>query len=208
MIVERSFLEMERKNIFIFILSFIIVILSSFILYDKLLVNNTNNDYNNIDTENSNYQSTISVDDIFAITNEPTLGKRFFILHNGNLYYDIEKCDDDGYCNYLNYNLGENSDGYLSKLKVINDISNVKRIKSYNNTTGVDWSLFLITENGEVYNLYYNINNNDFELNKVNDLSRYKIDDIIDYNISTDSITYEIVLIDGTTLTETITYHD
>lgn len=158
---------------------------------------------------NNNYQSTVSVDDTFSIINEPTLGKRFFILNNGTLYYDIEKCND-GYCNYMMYDLDESYNGYLSGLKKYTDVSNIKRIKSYNHSTGVDWSLFLITENGKVYSLYYNEFNNKFNLDIEKDFSKYNVDDIIEYDAATGpgGSKYKIILQDGTILTKSIVYED
>ena len=47
---------------------------------------------------NNDYKSVISVEDTYAIIFQAGLGKRLFILHDGNLYYNIVNCRNDDTC--------------------------------------------------------------------------------------------------------------
>ena len=236
---------MKKNNILVIVLTIVIIGLSSFIIYDKVLSNDKdnaiddnanieNNSINNDDknAENStdnykdytedcsiddtkctisytfetdqNYTSIVEAKDTFAITNDPMFGESFFILNDGALYYDIEKCTE-GYCNYINYNLGTNSYNFLSELNKFTDITNIKRIKSYNPSSGTDWALFLITNEGEVHSLRYSTLDNKITTTKVEEFDKYKVDNIIKYNFSVPfGAEYKLILNDGTTLTKTI----
>lgn len=229
---------MKKHNIITIILVLIIVILSGYIIYDKVLldnkndfvdneitsditsnkldVNNNTSNYKNYTedcsygdtkctanytfTSNPNYKSIVDVEDIFSVIVRPEFGKQIYIVHNGVLYYDIEDCSDNGYCNYTRYDL-YHDENYISKLNKFDKVTNIKKILSYNGSTSVSYDLLLLTENGDVYSLRYF---DDFTLVKLDEFAEYKVDDVISFNYDVFGYDYKVILKDGTILTKTI----
>lgn len=148
---------------------------------------------------NNSYNSNVGVNDTYAIVMQPEFGKRLFILNDGKLYYNIANCND-GYCHYKKYDFYEESDNNnYKKLYLFNELKNIKRIKGYNHGSGIDYSLLLITNDGDVYNLHYD---GKFTLSKDVKLSKYYIDDIIEYQDGFQFNNYKVILKDGTILTK------
>ena len=171
----------------------------------------SNTCYYNYDFEsNENYKSIIDVEDTYAI--ESFTETKLFILKDGNLYYNIVNCRNDDTCGYYKYDFFDESyHNNYKNLYLFKELKNIKRIKGYNDGSGVDYSLLLITDNGDVYKLNYSSlsdgskYNNKFILSKVSELSQYYVDDVIHYRSGFEfGSTYEVVLKDGTVLTKTI----
>lgn len=57
-------------------------------------------------------------------------------------------------------------------------------------------------EDGSIYRL--NFDNNAPTLSKIDELSKYKVDDIISWSTSSDGADYKVVFTDGTILEKTI----
>ena len=159
---------------------------------------------------NNDYKSVVSVEDTYAI--ESFTETKLFILKDGNLYYNIVNCRNDDTCGYYKYDFFDESyHNNYKNLYLFKELKNIKRIKGYNDGSGVDYSLLLITDNGDVYKLNYSSlsdgskYNNKFILSKVSELSQYYVDDVIHYRSGFEfGSTYEVVLKDGTVLTKTI----
>ena len=158
--------------------------------------------------ENKNYVSTVPVDDTYAIFMYGVYEKRLFILNDGKLYYNIVTCsDNDDSCNYVKYDFYDydNPNNY-KKLKLFNELSNIRRIKGFNSGSGVDYSLLIITNDGDVYELEYY---EKFTLTKVSELEKYDVDNVIDYSSGREfGRSYKVILKDGTTLTKSIKIND
>ena len=224
--------------IIIVILCVLVLALGGYILFDKsnkqpnnneLLNNNDTNsnvendtkyDYNDYSkeedeyiikyafTNNDNYESTITVEDTFAIGIRADLGKNIYILNNGNLYYNMDPCfesnNGDRHCNFTDYNPSHESD---DSLKLFNKLNNIKRIKAINYGTGVDYSILAITEDGKVYRIYKNINNEISYIQIEEDFNKYGVDNILEYAGAKGSFgdIWKVVLLDGTIMEKTVT---
>ena len=121
--------------------------------YSDYVEEGNNYIYKYIFTKNNSYKSNIDIDDTYAIAIRPDLGKNIYILHDGKLYYNLDKCssndENERICNFTNYNLTKNSS--TDDLKLFDEIVNIKRIKSVNFGSGVDYSVLIITEEGKIY---------------------------------------------------------
>ena len=151
----------------------------------------------------------MEVEDTFAVVSMSMFGKQIYILHDGYLYYDIEKCNDNGNGDYIKYNLYQTEET-TSKLKKFDKLSNIKRIISFNDTTGVSYDLFLITDDGNVYTLTYDMINNNFNFRKTNNFLKYNVDDIVYYGAASGpgGSEFDVFLKDGTILTKSINRND
>ena len=152
----------------------------------------------------NSYTSNVSVDDTYAIFSWPNVETRLFILKDGNLYYNIVNCrnENDDDCGYSKYDFyDESHHNNYNNLYLFKELKNIKRIKGYNHGSGVDYSLLLITNDGDVYNLHYD---GKFTLSKDVELSKYYIDDIIKYTSGFGFDNYKVILKDGTVLTKTV----
>jgi len=219
----------NNNNVLVIILFLLVILLGGYIIYDKItdskenLDNNTvvndedNNDNNNVSyndytkenvkysfEKNENYKSNIRVEDTYAIAIRPDLGKNIFILHDGKIYYNIDKCftnNNETYCNFTDYNLSniDNEDS----LQLFDKLDNVVRLKSINYGTGIDYSVLAITNNGKVYLL--TIVDGVLQSNEVDEeFKNYNVDDILTYQVGAPFTEWEVVLNDGTRMKKTI----
>lgn len=143
----------------------------------------------------ANYVSKVDPDDLFIYGYGYNYGAYMYILNEGDVYYFVKYFEDE------TQPLPEIvKDDFLEtrfrpEWKKVNLDEKVKRIKGINVGTGVDKSEMFITESGKVYIDGYN-------LNLIEELSEYNVDDVLDYNDEW-SLTYKVVLKDGTILTKT-----
>ena len=123
--------------------------------------------------------------------------EQLYILDNGKLYYDIGNGTD------LN-----NRD--VSLMKLYDKLSDIKRIKKASLTSGIDISLFLITNDGKVFGMTHvsglTTIEAEYSLNELPQFSNYKIGDIISYEPASgpSGDTYSVILKDGTILEKTV----
>lgn len=151
-------------------------------------------------TINGNYGSDVPVQDTYSFANyentESKINLQYILLNNGKVYH------------YLTEIVGNKDDSIRvsdTKLKELTGLpGKVKRIKSVNFTTGESYDQILIMEDGSSYDLYMG-ENNKLELSKDEELSKYKIDNIINYESACENgYIYKVILKDGIILEKTI----
>lgn len=189
--------------------------LGSFIIYDKVINKDKNNNIvedNKNDAEDkkeSNNQKKVKLEDKYALE---VFGNNInlYLLNNGSLYYKsvessyIMTFDDiDDTCSHSeDFN---NKD--LTKFAGLNDIVRIKGANTI--STGEAFNVLLITKDGSVYS-YVAGNDSAF---KVELFEKYKVDDIIKYspvngcvndgtdpNFKTCGATFEILTQEGKTV--------
>lgn len=124
-------------------------------------------------------------------------------IEDGYLYYFNDDVRADGvaegafdFTSVFRSNMAE-YDG----IKKYSELSNIKKMKTYNIGTGVNPVIFLITENGEVYTItIYSDNGIKAEIYEV--LKDYKVEDILSHTGEMYSV-FELLLKDGSTKTVT-----
>lgn len=215
--------EKKKTNPLIAILIILVLALSSYIVYDEFFKVNTNKESTNKKEEtkeekiiykdyqeeetfgedkavmnykfspNENYVSTVPLKDLFSLANyEEEL--EYAVIYNGKVYY----YDTTGTKVYSNI---DNVD--LKELKGLT--GKVKRIKTVNFTSGLSYDQLLIMEDGSVYRLFIEKDNTRFY--KEDELSKYKVDDVISWEVSFPAgSVYKVILTDGTILEKTIKY--
>lgn len=184
---------MNNKNVLIMILVLIIICLIVYICYDKLIIkNDTIENINNVveNSKNDSQKDIVLPKDKIAFSIEKYNDKILSILYvvgdDGNLYYYLNKdTSKDLEKDYLySYN---NTDFDGSKFMEENlikykDLNNIKRIEGTNTiSTGTAFNLLVITNDGKVYNVWYDYNQNIFAQNVISDFSKYNVDEIIYY---------------------------
>lgn len=184
---------MNNKNVLIMILVLIIICLIGYICYDKLIIkNDTIENINNVaeNSKNDSQKDIVLPKDKIAFSIEKYNDKILSILYvvgdDGNLYYYLNKdTSKDLEKDYLySYN---NTDFDGSKFMEENlikykDLNNIKRIEGTNTiSTGTAFNLLVITNDGKVYNVWYDYNQNIFVQNVISDFSKYNVDEIIYY---------------------------
>ena len=200
-----------KSKIFIIVISVLLIIilfLGGFIIYDKFITKD-------LDNKNSEkIDEEVTINDKFALSIETlyeedtlkgTRTMQVYFLDNGNLYYKIineEQLNSEMYYTYDFY--GNNT----NKLNKFTKLTNIKRIKGANTiSSGVAFNLLLITEEGKVYELIYDLKG--FILNEARDFKDYKIDDILEYEPVNSCLeneeckpSYKIQLLDGKIITQ------
>ena len=157
-------------------------------------------------TTNDNYISKVPVKDLSSLLID--MGSEYFtmkyvVLNEGKVYYYFENGVNKEeyitrYFDLIDPSYTHNDNNI--KLNELSELSGkVKRVKSANMTSGMDVSQLLIMEDGSVYSLSLNINNEPTLL-KMDELSKYKVDDIISWHTSSDGADYKVVFTDGTIL--------
>ncbi len=183
----------SKVSYVIILLTLVILGLTGYIVYDKCFKNEENTSkYETCDDvkcpscDDTCQKEIIPINDKYQLAieskNQDDYSLKVFVLDDsGDLYYkifDSIKQTLEGTDYYYTYDLETVKD----KLTKYENISNIKRIKSTNTiSTGVDFNLLLITNDGIVYDLVY-----DSQTQKLNsyvnkDFKNYKIDDIITY---------------------------
>lgn len=154
--------------------------------------------------KNNNYVSKVDVDDTYAFNAMHETGINTFVLKDGKVYYHSESCQNKENCVY--YSKSSNK----KEWKEYSAPSNIKRIKSGNFfSSGVDFSIILITEDGKLISGKRNYETGDFNFesfDQSNELSKYKIDNILEWGGTAGPglPTWKVVLKDGTILTKTV----
>ena len=189
----------NNKNVFIITLLILIIIcLTFYICYDKLIIktennnntlNNKQNDNINNNLDNTQKEIILPKDKVaFSIEkyNDKIISILYVIGDDGNLYYylntdtskDLEK---DYIYSYNNSDL--NGSKFMEEnLIKYKDLNNIKRIMGTNTTTtGTSFNLLAITNDGKVYSIWYDYMQNKFVLNVISDFSKYLVDEIIYY---------------------------
>ncbi len=197
----------KGKNIIIILLILIILGLTGYILYDKGIIFSNNNqeadctkcnvsdnkdenktkDDNNNNNNEFSKKSDVPIEDTYALSvNSSQSGYiDFYLLNNGVLYYktvkEEEACKkENGFedCWYQTSILNPEYENADRKLTKFNGITNIRRIKGTNTvSTGQDFNVLLITEDGKVYEYFVGSSEARLE-NMVKD---YDVDDIIEY---------------------------
>ncbi len=117
----------------------------------------------------------------------------FYEIDNRLFYAYIE----DGDLYYIN---GHNvSFAISSNVQKYEGLSNITRMETYNQGTGVNPVPFLITEEGQVYFVDYYVGNG-IEVKRYEGLADYAVEDILSHSGEMSSV-FELLLKDGTTQT-------
>lgn len=212
----------ERQNVGIIVLMVILVIiigvLAGYIVYDKSIKSKSNDVKNTtgevINQDEKKEKENIPLEDRYALDIEATLmGDNemkllVFFLDDGNLYY---KFDNLSYSEILSYQTVDLPNSNMEKnLVKFDGLSNIKRIKGANTvSSGTDFNLLAITEDGKVYTIF--INDNEVEARQNNDFDGYDVDNILKYEpvvACIDEIqnkckpSFDITLNDGTSVSK------
>lgn len=191
-------------------ISIIIIIVLSILLYNKSKVtcedtNKTQNNNTNTSIKD-NKASDVSANDKYVshlgISND-TIIYQSYMIDNGKLYYYIinDKIYDGNYSNHINYLMDDTN----SNLNEYMSLKNIKRIKGTNTVSnGEDFNILAITEEGKVYSIHYNSENQNLIQNEDETFKDYKVDDIIKYDVPSGCIdgmecktTFKIKTTDG-----------
>mgnify|MGYP004508859257 CR=1 FL=1 len=211
----------ERQNVGIIVLMVILVIiigvLAGYIVYDKSIKSKSNDVKNTtgevINQDEKKEKENIPLEDRYALDIEATLmGDNemkllVFFLDDGNLYY---KFDNLSYSEILSYQTVDLPNSNMEKnLVKFDGLSNIKRIKGANTvSSGTDFNLLAITEDGKVYTIF--INDNEVEARQNNDFDGYDVDNILKYETSACieghedwcKVSFDITLNDGTSVSK------
>lgn len=159
--------------------------------------------------QNVNENNSVPVEDTYAMSIAPDIGFNFYLLKEGSLYYKIGNIDDyesemEGryFFQYSPFRLkaGNTETNELTKYDKVN---NIKRIKSVNLSCGFSFFLFLITEEGKVYELTHDGDQFILE-NKI--FKDYQVEDIVSYSVGCDvevEDSFKILLKNGKTIEKT-----
>jgi len=154
--------------------------------------------------KNPNYVSDVAIEDTYAFNTIPETGINTFVLKEGKVYYYSETCQNKELCVY--YHRPEDK----IEWQEYSTTSNIKRIKSGNFfSSGVDFSVILITEDGKLISGRHNYETGNFtfeNFDQSNPLSKYKVDNILEWGVPAGPglPTWKVVLQDGTILTKTV----
>lgn len=184
---------MNNKNVLIMILVLIIICLIGYICYDKLIIkNDTIENINNVveNSKNDSQKDIVLPKDKIAFSiekyNEKILSILYVVGDDGNLYYylnnDTSKDLEKDYLYSYNNTDFDGSKFMEENLIKYKDLNNIKRIEGTNTiSTGTAFNLLVITNDGKVYNVWYDYNQNIFAQNVISDFSKYNVDEIIYY---------------------------
>ncbi len=114
-------------------------------------------------------------------------------IENGKLNYYMK---DLSTSNNANEQTGFNPVYQKNEIKQLNELNNIKRMKVFNPGTGVDPTIYLITEDGEIYNirLYDSVTSNQIYLTHNDKFKEYKVENVIESEYGHD----KLLLKDGT----------
>lgn len=145
-------------------------------------------------TKQENYKDEVPPSDLYSITTNAKATNQLYIINNGELYYRVGV--------NLKLDNPSNNDKELKKYEGLKDIKRIKSI-NFNN----EYYQLLITNKGGVYLFRkYPDKAEEFELIKRDDLSKYNVNDVLEYTWTAPAGSqYKVVLDDGTILTKTIT---
>ena len=123
---------------------------------------------------------------------------KYAFIEDGELYY---------YNKWTDQTEGQSSTylwcfGNKEEMTKYPNLNNIKRIKRFNLGTGINPTVFLITEEGKVYIM--NIGeNNTININLYDDLKEYQVEDILGHDGEMYDI-WKLLLKDGTTKEVTV----
>lgn len=167
-------------SVVVLLLSVVVCVLCGFICYDKLYIEKLPTISEDYESDSNNaVDSDVSVEDTYALgvseNYDGSLEINYFLLNNGKLYYkSLSNINNDYYYTY-DFDSSMNNKELIEFTK----LTNIKRIKGANTiSTGVDFNLILITNDGKVYT--YIPSSGMLTLNSF--LKDYIIDDISEYN--------------------------
>lgn len=155
-------------------------------------------------TTNDNYVSTVPVEDLLSLSINKegnAIDIHYAILKNGKVYYYSGYVSKENDLIEFNSVFENNENIKLNELTGLS--GKVKRIKNSTMGTGVTITQILIMENGSVYTFF--ISDGKTYLKKIDELSKYKVDNIISWNQEMIA-SYKVILTDGTVLTKTLKY--
>ena len=203
------------------ILIIMVLGLCAYIAYDKFVLEKdtkTTNEVTKTQTKDETKNDTTTIDNnakdevpitdksAFIVYTSSEIGSYIYCyLEDGNLYYYGEhETSNNGYIQVTGASYS--NDNYI-KPKKYEGLTNIKRIKIFNEGTSVSPLLFLITDDGKVYWKDGLSKFNDIKFNQANDLKDYQIDDLLEYK-SGDSPQgyYKFKLKDGTIKEITVNY--
>lgn len=150
-------------------------------------------------TEDNTTKDEVPITDKSAfILNASSIGGEFIYcyIQDGSLYYyGINKPANNSLI-FADASYSKDYNEY--KPKKYEGLTNVKRIKVFNEGTSVNPWLFLITEDGKVYTKDGLSTIDNIKFNQLNDLKDYQVDDLLDYEQPADPETYyKVKLSDG-----------
>ncbi len=205
--------KLSNQTLIIILLAFSTLLLGAlvFVKRDAIFTSNITLD-NSLEEENKTNESydNIPVEDTYAFATGEDFGIQFYVLDHGRLYYKIYDYGEIvNYQNYrvIDYNLSASYD-IEKTLTQYNALSGIKRIKTYNFSDSISYSLILIMEDGSVYKLTYISATSQFILTKLNIFGNNKVENIINLDISSEctsnncAASYEIITKDGQTVTK------
>lgn len=187
--------------------------------------NNTIENMNNVaeNSENDSQKDIVLPKDKIAFSIEKYNDKILSILYvvgdDGNLYYylnnDTSKDLEKDYLDSYNNTDLDGSKFMEENLIKYKDLNNIKRIEGTNTTsTGTAFNLLAITNDGKVYNVWYDYNQSLFAQNVISDFSKYNVDEIIYYKPAIGCIKgnncnskFKIKTNDGKIIEDTISYN-
>lgn len=199
-------MESKHKgfNIVIVILSLLVASLVGFIIYDKFLSNNIE-DENNCQDNSIPIIPTSDLVTLFYEANNKHVNILYAYLENGFLYYHYDSVFADG-LNKAEDGITETAFDFISTfyidtegktdIKKYEGLENIKRIKTYNIGTGVNPTPYLITESGKVYILL--LSDGELKITLDERFKDYQVENILSHKEKMND-TFEILLKDGTT---------
>ena len=210
----------QKSNKGVIIVLIILVLgLCTYIAYDKFVLDKdikTNEvTQTNVKEESKNDNTTVEVKKeevpitdksafIISVSND-SANYLYCYIKDGILYYSGDNKSNDGqnkYFDVLGASYSNNDNNYIPIKE--ETLTNIKRIKVFNEGTSVNPRLYALTEDGKVYSTstYTGI---DFK--QVNDLKDYQVDDLLDYKFADQpEADYKVILKDGTTKDIHVTY--
>lgn len=204
--------KVSNQTLVIILLAFSTVLLAAliFVKRDAIFTSNIEVEENKeAPTEQTTF-SNVPVEDTYAFATGEDFGIQFYVLHDGHLYYKIYDYGEVvKYQNYraIDFNMSASYD-IQKELTEYTALSGIKRIKTYNFSDSVSYSLILIMDDGSVYKLTYIMYTSQFNLTKLNVFGNYKVDNILDLNLSSEctsnncASSYKIITNDGETITK------
>ena len=228
---EQVVKQKSNKGVIILLVVIIIILLglSGYLAYDKFIAKDTKTSTNNttkkeetkttddniIKEETKTDSTTLEIKkDNVAITDKSafivkgsSIGGSFIYcyIQDGNLYYYGVNAPEYKTDILFGASYSDNDNNYSPKK--YEGLNNVKRIKVFNEGTGIAPYLYLITDDGKVYTNTTLSTYEDIGFEQVNNLKDYQIDDLLDYSMGdSPEADYKVILKDGTTKDIHVTY--
>ena len=153
-------------------------------------------------TEDNTTKDEVPITDKSAfIVKGSSIGGSFIYcyIQDGSLYYYGVNAPKDKTDTLFGASYSDDGHKQIHSSKKYEGLNNIKRIKVFNEGTGVAPHLYLITEDGKVYTDTSLSTYEDIGFEQLNDLKDYQVDDLLDYKQPADPETYyKVKLKDGT----------